>query len=997
MTRKCGVYASLIGLTFVLALLPGAALAQSSIAGLVTDETGGVLPGVTIEAASPALIERVRTAFTDGQGRYAIVDVRPGIYTVTFTLPGFSTLAREEIEVIANTSVPIDAQLSVGEVAETITVSGATPVIDVQQTARSQVLNRELLDALPTNRTVNSVGAIVPGIKMSGTMVGGLGSTRVQNYVRAPGQHPRQNTVMVEGVDVSLGGWGDGQQAYNNFGTTQEIALQTNPASAEVTGGGVSLNLIPRDGGNDFSGDVFFSGLVDAMQANNITPELMDRGLRTPDGTEWIYDLNPSVGGPIMQDRLWYFVSGRLNRAKLSPAGASFFEVDPATGFLGPGSQQAFNDTATDNISFRITWQVNETNKITTFRDQFWRYQSHFALNIGEDAATGAPQYNRGNQYIWPSKWTSTPSNRVLTEVGVQYYGFTHRIFQNQPGVTQPRPELGLHPAEQITPWHANAARRDLTLGTLHTAANNTMDRWQNMPTTLVSGAVSYVTGSHQLKVGASWTSVIHDLSELENNGALIQQYRRGVPDSVSVASVPSLAGADVNAEVGAYVQDRWTIDRLTVNAGLRLEHYSTGIRATSSAAGRFVPAHSVEAAHMFSFTNALPRFSLAYDLFGNARTAVKFSAGKFLRRMALNQVLRNFVPIGVRSETRNWFDCDIDAGGTGCSGLNPYGTNGDDIAQDNEIAPSRILNFGSVAPQQADDNFEREVNWQYQVSVDQQLMDGVSMTVGWYHQRESRLWALYDAAELLPNAFTRFDIASPLGNGEMVPVHNLSAEAGAQTGNIFVTASDQNHYRYHGFEVSGQARLPNGGTLTGGFFTERKVGNLCDVTDPNDRRFCDHFGEQFQELGSVPGMPFRHEIKLALAYPLPGDFQFGMSFISYPGGTQSYNGANANWLAVNYPVPSAAFAPVGGRTRSVTVNLIPPGTEFLDRYNQWDLSLKRTFRAGGMEVVPSLEIYNLSNASTVLRQAQTFGGALGRPSSTMPGRFMRLGALIRF
>ena len=156
---------------------------------------------------------------------------------MTFTLPGFSTLAREEIEVIANTNVPIDAQLSVGEVAETITVSGATPVIDVQQTARSQVLNRELLDALPTNRTVNSVGAIVPGIKMSGTMVGGAGVDQGAELRPAPGQHPRQNTVMVEGVDVSLGGWGDGQQAYNNFGTTQEIALQTNPASAEVHGG----------------------------------------------------------------------------------------------------------------------------------------------------------------------------------------------------------------------------------------------------------------------------------------------------------------------------------------------------------------------------------------------------------------------------------------------------------------------------------------------------------------------------------------------------------------------------------------------------------------------------------------------------------------------------------------------------------------------------------------------------------------------------------------
>ena len=204
--------------------------------------------------------------------------------------------------------------------------------------------------------------------------------------------------------------------------------------------------------------------------------------------------------------------------------------------------------------------------------------------------------------------------------MGVQYYGFSHTIFQNQPGVTQPRPDLGLSPAEQITPWHANAARRDLVLGTLHTAANNTRDRWQNMPTTLVSGAVSYVTGSHQLKMGASWTGVVHEISELENNGALIQQYRSGVPDSVSVASVPSLAAGEVNAEVGVYVQDRWTIDRMTVNAGLRLEHYSTGVRATSVAAGRFVPARSVEAEHLFSFTNALPRFSLAYDLFGNAQ-----------------------------------------------------------------------------------------------------------------------------------------------------------------------------------------------------------------------------------------------------------------------------------------------------------------------------------------------------------------------------------------
>ena len=978
----------------LLALLPGSAAAQSSVAGLVTDETGGVLPGVTVEASSPALIGGVRTAVTDGQGRYAIVDLRPGTYAVTFSLSGFSRFVRDGIDVTASASVPINAQMSVGALEETVTVTGATPVVDVQQATRRQVLDRETLDALPTNRTTHSVGAIISGIKMSGAMVGGARSTVVQMYVRAPGKATRENVALVDGIDVALKTFGLGQQAYNNFGMTQEIAVETNPASADVSGGGVKLNVIPKEGGNTLTGDLYFSGMSGSWQADNITDELRNKGLRTPEGTDWMYDLNPGVGGPIARDKVWFYVSGRLNKAKLAPAGGAFFDPDPVTGDLVPGDRQGFNDTATDNISFRVTWQASQNNKLATYRDQWWRYQSHFGGRALQDWATVPRIYNRGEQYIWPTKWTNTASNRVLIEGAFQYYGFDHTIFFPQPGVLQDRPPLGLSPDQQTGPWYANASRQDLVLGTTtHGSGDNCCTRYQ-MPSYVVSGSVSYVTGSHTFKVGGQMFWGFQDVSWEENNASLQQRYRNGVPDSVNVGALPSLNGADVDRDLGFYAQDRWTIDRLTVNAGVRFEQHKSGIRSTSAAAGRFVPARSQGALDVFDFSDVLPRFSLIYDLFGDARTALKVSAGKYVLTMSANEILSNYSPLTNRGEARNWFDCDLTPGTSTCSGANPFGVNGDDIAQDNEIGPSNIANFGYRPVRRADpDNLNRESSWQYTVSIDQQVAPGVSVTAAWYHQREGNLWAGRDTF-FGPGDFTPFQIANPMGGGEMISVYNL--KPGTLTGDVVTFSSETDRRVYNGFEFSAQARLPNGATLMGGWFTDRKVSTLCDTNDPNLLRFCDQSGELHQDLGEVPGLPYRHEFKAALAYPLPWDLQLGLSFLSYPGGSTGNDG-NAPWLDVNYPVPAGAFLPVGGRTRSVTVLLIPPGGKYLKRWNQLDLSFKRNFRVGGVEILPSLDFYNLNNSSVVLSELESFGGALGRPLSTLPGRFMRLGALVRF
>jgi len=185
-----------------LLVVPTVASAQSAISGLVRDSTGAILPGVTVEAASPVLIEKVRTAVTDAQGRYTIVDLRPGIYTVTISLPGFNTFRSERLELPANFTATVNADLRVGSIEESVTVTGATPVVDVQNTQRTQVVSRELLDSLPTARNYAGLAALMPGVRMTNTDVGG-NQQMEQIYMTTHGARLTDVTVQVDGMALN--------------------------------------------------------------------------------------------------------------------------------------------------------------------------------------------------------------------------------------------------------------------------------------------------------------------------------------------------------------------------------------------------------------------------------------------------------------------------------------------------------------------------------------------------------------------------------------------------------------------------------------------------------------------------------------------------------------------------------------------------------------------------------------------------------------------------
>ena len=455
-----------------------------------------------------------------------------------------------------------------------------------------------------------------------------------------------------------------------------------------------------------------------------------------------------------------------------------------------------------------------------------------------------------------------------------------------------------------------------------------------------------------------------------------------------------------VDADIGLYAQDSWTIKRLTVNAGLRFDYFRGEIRATDMPGGRFVPGRSVETFQPFPpFKDLNPRLSVVYDLFGNAKTALKFSGSRYVRTYGFSYV-SPYNPISRTADIRNWFDCDFIPGTSTCSGR-VLPTTGDDIAQDNEIGPSNIRNFGNTPARRVDEELKREYNWDYSVSVQHELVPRVSVFGSWYFSRFGNPQATRNVA-LTVNDYTPFQVVNPLDDQDIVTVFNLNRARQGLVDNV-VRSSDIDREKYTGFEASVQARPARGVTVTGGWLGDRTLKTTCDTNDPNQLRFCDQTGELYQELGRVPTLPFRHEFKLAATSPLPWGLRGGLSFLSLPG-TGGYTAgvfAPVPYLSLGWVVPPNLFP--GGRTQSVTAILNPPGSRYLPRLNQLDMTLKRTIRAGRMEFLPGIAIYNLLNSSVVTQEANISTGglagsfSLGRPLATVQGRFVKLETMVKF
>jgi len=971
MTRRLAVaaFAALSSLT----LLPVTADAQSTILGIVKDSSGGVLPGVTVEAASDVLIEKVKTAITDEQGRYRIVDLRPGTYSLTFTLTGFNTFKRDGVALPAEFTATINAELSVGTLQETVTVTGESPIVDVSTAVHTQVLDRELIDAIPTGRTMQGLGQLIPGINLNLPDTGGARAMQ-QTYMSTHGMTTANNTVMVDGMMIN-GLQGDGAiQTYFNDALNAEVSYQTAGIGADTSAGGVRLNMIPREGGNRFSGDFKYAYKPGEWQASNISRH---PGLSAGNAIERIIDATFAQGGPIKKNRLWFFGSARYNSANNYIANT----------FFDDGSQ-GIDDQFIKQASLRLTWQVSPRNKLSGYFDEIDKFRGH-DMQSGDDPETYATLWGSPAYHTAQVKWTSTISSRLLFEGGwssnIEYYTNSY-----QEGVEQPR----------FTPgWFAGASRNDQGLGMRKTAAAS--QSRQSPERQNLQASLSYVTGSHHFKTGFNytWGDFIH---ALDANADLTQQYLStaatgpfSVPNSVLIRNTPLIYGERLNRDFGVFVQDSWTLQRLTLSGGLRWENVKAQVLAGKSPAGRFVPERSFEEIeNLPNWKNWAPRFQVVYDLFGTGRTALKYSLNRY-NRARTTGIASNYNPLVSATATLAWRDVngnDIAEGERGCTG---YPRVGCEIDFRN-LSP----NFGIAALNEYG-NYPREWNLESGLELQHELLRGLSVSGAWFRGNFhnlattiNRSWEADGDPRQNP-FFTPYTFYNPL-TGEPIQVYARSLE-NRPTRNLD-TFDPERKRDYESFNFEFKARPGWGTSVFGGFSVERQLDVTCTAPDdPNTLRFCDDH---------ETGIPYRKNFVVSGFVPLPWQIIVSAAFQSKHGQTSTRTMAVTRG-SNTYPATCPAPCPAGqvimptalfGQP-SMTVNLVDGDTVYTDRINQLDVKIARTFRYGRVTVMPTFEAYNLNNSDAVISYVNTnaLSASYLRPNSIMQGRFYGMGFVTRW
>jgi hypothetical protein len=510
----------------------------------------------------------------------------------------------------------------------------------------------------------------------------------------------------------------------------------------------------------------------------------------------------------------------------------------------------------------------------------------------------------------------------------------------------------------------------------------------------VLSTALSYVTGTHALKTGVQWGFGPY-ITRGDLNGDLIQLYRNGRPDSVRVYNTPREAKEFLNADLGIFAQDSWRLQRVTLNYGVRLEYFNGEITQQSGPAGRFVPERRFdEVTCMPCWFDVTPRFGVAYDAFGNARTALKASVNKYMAGQTLGFAQR-YNPFSSQSDPRRWDD-----------------VNNDDIAQDNEIGPPNDARFGqAVLTRHPDPDIGREYDWEYSAGVQHEVVRGVSVTAAWYH-RDSYNMTRSVNGPFTPADYTLVNVVSPL-DGSIIPAYNLNPAKRGLIDRIDINSTDANlrSFSYTGFEFGVAARVHNA-TLFGGWTIDRTLLDHCDELEnwgnlsaviydasglnsqapKSDYHYCKQ---------SDLRLPFLNEFKVSGSYRLPWQLQVNAAFQSYTGPrlpTRWSIGRTTRYAAdcIGPCTPGALVIPNMTATTYV-LDLTPPGSDYYGRLNQLDLGVRKMFKIRGVQYSGQADIFNATNSSYIKSQTTTLGPSFGQVLSTLQPITMRLALQLRF
>jgi Carboxypeptidase regulatory-like domain len=1000
-----------------LVLLAVPAFAQeASIVGTVRDASGGVLPGVTVEAASPALIEKSRVALTSGSGQYRITNLVPGIYTVTFTLAGFTAHRHEGIEVNAEVTVQVNAELKVGALEETVTVVTDAPIVDVQNVAARTVMTREVMDVIPQGRNIQAIGIMIPGTSLQvgggGALsrdVGGSGTLQ-QSPLAYRGSGASVQTV--EGMRLNnLCGSGQYSGNYWNDGMFSEISYSTGADSAEMGQGGLRINMIPKDGGNTFRGTLFGNWTGDSWNGNNLTDDLKARGLTNISEVKKIYDFNPSFGGPIKRDRLWFQTTFRRQGLEKTVVD-SYFDANPDPVRYTPDlSRPGVDDGYIMSGVVRLTWQATQKNKITSFFDRQDKKRGHWGISATNPPEASARQVTPLS-YTGNAKWTSTLTDKLLFEAGfAQYYQEYDELYQ--PGVDETTYRI----TDQIT---------------TRACCAYTSQQYHYSTLRTYSGKLSFVTGAHNLTTGIT-VSEGPRRTFTQRTGNLTMRFGNTTspahpsgfgPNQVTL-TLPTDQREGIYADTGIYVNDKWTIKRATLTAGLRFDWFigevlESTIHPSAWLAGATFPGFK----DVPNWKDLSPRLGFAYDVFGNGKTAVKLSVSRYVDAETVGFASdANPISILDASENLTWTDDNGDF-----TIFNPDGS-----VQDRDFNPGTTANelapipasstFGTLDSNTRIDDairagwFKRGYQWEFAGGIQHEIMPRVSVAFNYYRRYTGGNQTVTDNLNVGPSDYAGpfcipvpSDPRLPKGGGfqmcEVYEVTQAAIDRPADNFETFLKNFGLESIQYnHGYELNLSARLRIGTYIQGGVSADRSINDDCysaQLGDPENAARNPATGEQYCHDVT----PFRPDIKLLASHTFPWGIQAAATYqhVFGPGELAAWTYSQASANAAGFTLTTTTGSTAAQRTSATrTINLLQTGQQYGKGMDQLDLRVAKRVQMGRARLTVMADVYNAFNSDWVFSQNGTLGTNYAvsanwlRPTNVLTARMFKMGFQLEF
>jgi Carboxypeptidase regulatory-like domain len=881
------------------------------LVGKITDTQGAVLPGVIVTLTGPAAMGSM-TAVSNEQGQYRFPAVSPGTYKLVFRLSGFSELVRDGIVVPVRTTITVDSLLKVASVQEAVTVTGASPTVDIENTKVGARLDHELLTNVPTSRTIFGATTVLPGMVMGRQDPGGLTAATSTGMV-AHGQSRYNLNYYGVTADTPQD---YGSMYYMDYGSAQEISVDTAAMGAEIGGGGgANINVVPKSGGNQVKGEALYAttgrGVWSGFSGSNVTDELRAQGIKDP-SLQRLEDFNANGGGPILRDRLWWFGSIR-----------NYSTVENVAGFPIPFDSNLRNYTASGK------YQINRNNHLSAF----WTYNRKFQPHRNAGVAQPDP-INTLNQQspknLFNGNWTSVINQNTFLEVSSSYF---HMHWPSDWS-----DEFKALPADLQHSTTFNNTTKIYIDGPEPTG-QRFRDGYRQQTNIGLTRYINHALGAgHQLKLGfENWYGWGSDGFNIFNDTRL--RYNSApdgtnlVPFEIFAYNTP-LKQRTRMRNFAAFGQDRLTYSRFTLNLGLRWSYYDGELPEQSGGGGRWFPLTTYPAVKSpYAWKTFAPRTGLVYKITADGKNVAKVAYSKYFEPMytgELDAINQNIIQTGGVA-TYAWLG---DANGNG-------------IVDDNEFNHTPKSTFTPKA-NSIDPNLRNPKLDEILVSYQREVISNVSFSASWIQRWFNDSTIDQDrGGSASPISYAPKSVNDPgpdnllnTGDDRTLTFYNRTGTDVFFHTNCGNGVSIKCTQRYKGLEVSLARRMSNRWQLAGSYVWSRLDGDrVLDYTDPNNQI---DFVRSGRGSNDQP-----HAFKLLGSYLAPWDVTLGANYQALSG------------------LPRDRNLSVSLTQGSTTYTVEPRGSYRQDFLNLLSVRADKRFRVNGQHGISVIaEVHNLLNTS---------------------------------